>query len=65
MIDRVFSEILTKQKPRLCETRNEGQLETAPKGMVDGSSQDGEDSKRVILGNSSLPRSWPVGHLHL
>lgn len=65
MIDRVFSEILKKQKPRLCETRNEGHLETALKGTVDGNSQDGEDSKRVISGNSSPPRPWPVGHLQL
>lgn len=44
---------------------NEGQRETALQGTVDGNSQDGEDLKCVISGNSSLPRSWPVCHLLL
>lgn len=65
MIDRLFSETLKRQKPRLSETGNEGQLDTALEGMVDGNFQDGEDSEHVILGNSSLPKSWPQGHLLL
>lgn len=65
MIDRLFSETLKRQKPRLRETRNEGQLETALNGTPDGKSQDGEDSKHVFSDNSNLPKSWPVGHLHL
>lgn len=43
VIDRLFSETLKRQKPRLCETRKRGQLETALDGMVGGNSQDGEE----------------------
>lgn len=56
---------LKRQKLKVCETRNKGQLKATLRRTVNGNSKDGEDEKPVTSGNRSHLRSWPVDHLHL